>query len=474
MLKKIKKYKNLIVFILLYFLLKLLYLYHLKLPLSYDEAYYWDWSRILDWGYYSKPPMVAWLIKISTEIFGISEFAVRFPALVCNTLSLLFSYLLVDRYFERIKANYLVLTLAFLPILTVYSFIMTIDPPFILFWSIATYFFCLYLENSNYKNAILTGIFTGLGLLSKQTMFAFWILSLFYLIFFRKNLILKKASLFLIFLPFLIYFPNLYWNYTHQFVMFKHTEHHFSRIGFSFEKFFSFFIECLVIYSFFLLIFLYKGIEYIKKRSFFSQTLNFLYILSFPLSLFFILISIYIRLNTNWIMPFILSGFLFTFAYLKFDRNYKSFFYLNLIFIILISSIILYSGFTYDKAPSLAQPLFTKFRGWKELAKEVEKFYKPNIPIVVSHREIASSLAFYMKKHPYIYVIKTQNFPENQYQIWRDDRELNGKIVLVVKKWGSPPEYLKKAFKLSEIRIKITKKKYKDYSIWQGIWERSD
>ena len=26
-----------------------------------DEAYYWDWGRQLDYGYYSKPPLIAWL-----------------------------------------------------------------------------------------------------------------------------------------------------------------------------------------------------------------------------------------------------------------------------------------------------------------------------------------------------------------------------------------------------------------------------
>ena len=34
----------------------------LPLDLSGDEAYYWDWGRNLDWGYYSKPPGIAWLM----------------------------------------------------------------------------------------------------------------------------------------------------------------------------------------------------------------------------------------------------------------------------------------------------------------------------------------------------------------------------------------------------------------------------
>ena len=40
------------------------------LDLAPDEAHYWDWSRHLDWSYYSKGPLVAWLIRASCELVG--------------------------------------------------------------------------------------------------------------------------------------------------------------------------------------------------------------------------------------------------------------------------------------------------------------------------------------------------------------------------------------------------------------------
>src|SRR5688500_3091200 len=60
------------------------------LDLAPDEAHYWDWSRHLDWSYYSKGPLVAWLIRLSCELAGPwSErhtgslaFAVRLPAVI--------------------------------------------------------------------------------------------------------------------------------------------------------------------------------------------------------------------------------------------------------------------------------------------------------------------------------------------------------------------------------------------------------
>src|SRR5215210_5539626 len=38
--------------------------------LSPDEAHYWDWSRHLDWSYYSKGPLVAWIIHGACDLFG--------------------------------------------------------------------------------------------------------------------------------------------------------------------------------------------------------------------------------------------------------------------------------------------------------------------------------------------------------------------------------------------------------------------
>ena len=41
-----------------------------KIDLVLDEAQYWTWSRELAFGYFSKPPMIAWVIRGSTKICG--------------------------------------------------------------------------------------------------------------------------------------------------------------------------------------------------------------------------------------------------------------------------------------------------------------------------------------------------------------------------------------------------------------------
>src|SRR5664279_4835384 len=46
-------------------------------PLTFDEAYYWMWSKHLASGYYDHPPMVAFVIRLGTMIAGDTEFGVR-------------------------------------------------------------------------------------------------------------------------------------------------------------------------------------------------------------------------------------------------------------------------------------------------------------------------------------------------------------------------------------------------------------
>ena len=51
-------------------------------PLTFDEAYYWMWSKHLAGGYYDHPPMVAFVIRLGTMIAGDTEFGVRLVSIL--------------------------------------------------------------------------------------------------------------------------------------------------------------------------------------------------------------------------------------------------------------------------------------------------------------------------------------------------------------------------------------------------------
>src|SRR5690349_17173253 len=78
----------------------LFYLLHdCPIDLSGDEAQYWDWSRQLELSYYSKGPLVAYIIRASTTIFGNTMPAVRYPAILFSVGTSIVTYLLTKKLF---------------------------------------------------------------------------------------------------------------------------------------------------------------------------------------------------------------------------------------------------------------------------------------------------------------------------------------------------------------------------------------
>src|SRR5438874_9242238 len=69
------------------------------LDLAPDEAQYWDWSRHLDWSYYSKGPLVAFIIRASCSVFGNTMPGVRYPAIFFGVGTSLLTYLLTRKLF---------------------------------------------------------------------------------------------------------------------------------------------------------------------------------------------------------------------------------------------------------------------------------------------------------------------------------------------------------------------------------------
>ncbi len=80
------------------------------LELYADEAQYWRWGQSLEWGYYSKPPMIAWVIHFATAVFGDSEWSIRLLAPVFHAFSASLLFLLSRRMFGPQAGLFTVMT----------------------------------------------------------------------------------------------------------------------------------------------------------------------------------------------------------------------------------------------------------------------------------------------------------------------------------------------------------------------------
>lgn len=193
------------------------------LPLYLDEAQYWVWSLKPAFGYYSKPPMVAWVIDLFSWA-GDSAFAVKLGALILHPLTALVLFFLGRSMFNAKTALAAALLFISLPLVGFNSLFMTTDAPLFLFWGLSVYALWQALQHNRWRDWLLLGVAAGLGLLSKYSMAVFAPSVVLLLCFPAYRQHWKNPRLYLAaVLALLIYLPNFLWNAQMDFVSFKHT-----------------------------------------------------------------------------------------------------------------------------------------------------------------------------------------------------------------------------------------------------------
>lgn len=141
------------------------------LTLAEDEAHYWLWSTRPDWAYYSKGPGTAWLIALSTALFGHSEWAVRLPAALASSVGMM-GAAMAARWTLPGDGRAVVLAAALyalVPGFAVASMLMTIDAPFLGCWVWGGALAVLALRTNRAVAWIGLGGCVGVGLLFKHT-----------------------------------------------------------------------------------------------------------------------------------------------------------------------------------------------------------------------------------------------------------------------------------------------------------------
>lgn len=187
-----------------------------------DEAQYWTWSRHLDWGYYSKPPGIAWQIFLGTTLFGDTELGVRFGAIAVGAFFVWATYRLALKAglsFDVALSAALIAALTPLGIFA--SFLSITDGGMLVFWTLA---FGELVEAVHIKKEPRyhrMGIFIALGALFKWPIYLFWGIVLVGAFLWTGIRSKKAIGGFLISL--LGLGPTIYWNLGHDFATFRHV-----------------------------------------------------------------------------------------------------------------------------------------------------------------------------------------------------------------------------------------------------------
>ena len=200
-------------------------LYFNNTDLFTDEAQYWSWSRDLAFGYYSKPPLIAWMIAAITPLCGDGEFCVRVPSVFMHLATSLVVYSIGVRLVSRDVGFWSALTFATLPGISLSSGIISTDVPLLFAWSVAVLAFVELVRAPSYAMAALLGMALGFGLNAKYAMAYFVPCAAMFLVLApERRALLKQPHLWIAAaIAGLLITPNLLWNATHGFATFSHT-----------------------------------------------------------------------------------------------------------------------------------------------------------------------------------------------------------------------------------------------------------
>ncbi|QUS40771.1 glycosyltransferase family 39 protein [Tardiphaga alba] len=192
-------------------------------PLTFDEAYYWMWSRHLAGGYYDHPPMVAVVIRLGTMIAGDTPFGVRVVSVLLTLPMSWAIYRTAELLFggKRIAVSSMLLLNATM-ITSVGLMIVTPDAPLL----VASSFVLLALAQVAATGQgvwwLAVGVAVGIALLSKYTALFFGAAILIWLVAvprMRRWLLSPWPYLGGI-VAFAVFSPVLFWNADHQWVSF--------------------------------------------------------------------------------------------------------------------------------------------------------------------------------------------------------------------------------------------------------------
>jgi hypothetical protein len=183
------------------------------LPLTNDEAYYYQHAIQPALGYRDHPPMAAWLLY-PFLLLGKTEWVIRLPAVLSSTLVGAGIYFLLKKY-DASKAGATAILYLVSP-LNILFVLYTSDTPLVLFSFLSAIFFFKAVRGNGLLSYALSGAFLGLSFLSKYLSVLLGASYVLYFLFAPKDR-RRPAGILLLLLsaaPFVA--QNLLWNYTHS------------------------------------------------------------------------------------------------------------------------------------------------------------------------------------------------------------------------------------------------------------------
>ncbi len=422
-----------------------------------DEAYYWQWSRHLAFGYYDNTPLMAFVIHFftSTAIFGATETGVRAGAVFSSVVVSIFIYLIAKKLLDETTALVSVTIANVIPLYSAGAILMTQDPVHVALWSITLYAAWIALQQRSsaaiWSCWLASGLLAGLTVMAKLNgcMILVGILLYVCIVPEGRRWLKHPAPYVAVFAALLVFLPFALWNHTHGNAFWFHS-HAMGTRGADKAKTLRWTGEFLgaqaILLSpliFFSYLYTLKFPKLEDEPDKCRRPLTYLWANSAIVFIIIILQTFRGRAEGNWAVSSYVSGIILVGYLLRRSRRKALWWHgIGIALAVLMTAIVYFPSIGYGLGLRLKTDRTTDLHGWRALADRVGEEQTavggPSKSFVFAvDYELPSELAFYLPGQPATYSLYL-NSRRNEYMFWSDPNKLLGENAIFVNSSETP------------------------------------
>jgi len=384
-----------------------------------DEAYYWVYSRFLDWGYFDHPPMVALFIKIGDALLP-STLGLRLFTVITSTLSVYLLWKIVSQYAQNIKL--FILLFSGIVLFHVYGFITTPDSPLFFFTALFFYVYQRYEAENKIKWALILALVIACLLYSKYH----GILVLFFTILSNLKLLKRPSFWLIVVISIVAYLPHILWQVHNNYPSFYY--HVIDRSAAFYKSSFTseYLLAQLALAGPLIGWFLYRSAVILKSSDSFIKAIKFNF---YGIFIFFLFSTLKGRVEAHWTLPGMLC--LFILAYIVMARKpvpkwFEKLAIVNIALIVLVRLILIIPVNALMKVNVIAY-----YFGTEKWAKQVRE-KAGDYPVIFYNSFQTPSRYNYYNRSIKGFSYDSRYYRKNQYDIWPLEDSLRNKRAYFV------------------------------------------
>lgn len=384
-----------------------------------DEAYYWMYSRFLDWGYFDHPPMVALFIKTGDAVSG-STLGLRLITVLSSAFSIWFLWQILKSYAVNLKL--FILLFGAVVLFHVYGFITTPDAPLSFFTVLFFYVYQRYEKEDNWKWALLLALVIACLLYSKYHA----ILVLFFTVISNLKMLQRRSFWCIVLLAVLVFLPHIWWQVQNNYPSFYYHVIDRSAAFYKFRYTTEYLLAQLALAGPLVGWFLYRSAAVLKTQDGFIRALKFNF---YGIFIFFLFSTLKGRVEAHWTLPAMLCLFMLAYVALA-DKPVAKWFerlaIANIFLVLLVRLILIIPVDALKKVKIVAY-----YFGNEQWAGEIRK-KAGNNPVIFYDSFQAPSRYNYYTRSTKGFSYDSRYYRKNQYDIWPLEDSIRHKRAYLV------------------------------------------